>query len=87
MVVNLTCTPSQSAAFLNLEMSEEMAVEGTMSSEVVPAAEGSRSIMDGALYLVEDRLQTFKDATWPFKSGTCSSLKVNISFAVLVVVF
>ncbi len=38
--------------------------------------EGSIPKEEGALYLVEDRLQTFKDANWPFNSGTCTPLKV-----------
>ena len=37
----------------------------------------SRSIEDGALYLVEDRLETFKESHWPFDSGPCTALKVS----------
>ena len=39
------------------------------------SVEGSRAKEDGALYLVEDRLQTFRD--WPFETGPCTSLKVT----------
>lgn len=42
-------------------------------------AEGSRSIMDSALYLVEERLDSFKDCSWPFDSGSCTPLKVGLS--------
>lgn len=42
-------------------------------------AEGSRSIMDSALYLVEERLDSFKDCSWPFDSGSCTPLKVGHS--------
>lgn len=38
----------------------------------------SRSIEDGALYLVEDRLDTFKESHWPFDSGPCTALKVSL---------
>ena len=37
----------------------------------------SRCIEDGALYLVEDRLETFKESHWPFDSGPCTALKVS----------
>ena len=52
-------------------------------------AEESRCIEDGALYLVEDRLETFKESHWPFDSGPCTALKVNrgsfTQFSTLVV--
>lgn len=38
--------------------------------------DGSRAIEDGALYTVEERLETFKDSGWPFDSGSCTPLKV-----------
>ena len=53
--------------------SEDMAVEST---EV--GADESRCIEDGALYLVEDRLETFKESHWPFDSGPCTALKVRL---------
>lgn len=53
--------------------SEDMAVESTE----VGADEG-RCIEDGALYLVEDRLETFKESHWPFDSGPCTALKVRL---------
>jgi hypothetical protein len=37
----------------------------------------SRCIEDGALYLVEERLETFKESHWPFDSGPCTALKVS----------
>ena len=43
-------------------------------------AEESRCIEDGALYLVEDRLETFKESHWPFDSGPCTALKVGSGF-------
>ena len=39
----------------------------------------SRYIEDGALYLVEERLETFKESHWPFDSGPCTALKVSYS--------
>ena len=37
----------------------------------------SRYIEEGALYLVEERLETFKESHWPFDSGPCTALKVR----------
>ena len=37
----------------------------------------SRRIEDGALYLVEERLDTFKDASWPYDTGSCTVVKVS----------
>ena len=41
------------------------------------AVDESRYIEDGALYLVEERLDTFKESHWPFDSGPCTALKVR----------
>lgn len=47
--------------------------------QVVPSeVEGSRSIEEGALYLVEERLETFKGSSWPFDSGPCTITKVGV---------
>ena len=52
-----------------------------MLSMAAAAGEGvvdeSRYIEDGALYLVEERLETFKESHWPFDSGPCTALKVR----------
>ena len=40
-------------------------------------AEGSRSIEDGALFHIEERLETFKDCSWPFDTGPCTVQKVG----------
>ncbi len=39
--------------------------------------EHGRTIGESALYLVEERLQTFEDSRWPFECGTCTPLKVG----------
>ena len=44
----------------------------------------SRYIEDGALYLVEERLETFKESHWPFDSGPCTALKVSLVCSVSV---
>ena len=41
------------------------------------ACASERSIEDGALYLVEERLNTFKETNWPFDSGSCTAEKVK----------
>lgn len=43
----------------------------------VTDADSSRSIEDGALYTVKERLETFKDCSWPFDSGLCTPVKVK----------
>ena len=35
------------------------------------------TIENGALYLVEDRLETFKQSHWPYDDGPCTPLKVT----------
>lgn len=40
------------------------------------ACASERSIEDGALYLVEERLNTFKETNWPFDSGSCTAEKM-----------
>ena len=47
-----------------------------MASETQTVDE-SCCMEDGALYLVEDRLETFKESHWPFDSGPCTALKVR----------
>jgi len=40
--------------------------------------EGSRPMEDGALYLLEERMETFSDSSWPFDSGSCTAKKVRL---------
>ena len=37
----------------------------------------SKSVSDGDLYTVEQRLQTFENAHWPYETGSCTPLKVH----------
>ena len=54
-----------------------MAAAGKISTDHnINNVYGSRSLEDGALYLVEERLKTFEDSSWPFDSGPCTGLKV-----------
>ena len=41
-------------------------------------SEGSKKRTSGSLYTVEERLDTFKGSHWPFESGSCTPLKVNL---------
>ncbi len=39
--------------------------------------ESSRPVLEGDLYTVEQRLDTFQSSHWPYESGTCVPLKVR----------
>ena len=39
--------------------------------------ESSRPVVEGDLYTVEQRLDTFQSSHWPYESGTCVPLKVR----------
>lgn len=56
-------------------MMDDDKVEGDELTDVT----GSISIIDGRLYSVEERVNTFKvpHCNWPFDSGPCVPLKVN----------
>lgn len=41
------------------------------------SSEESVQIFEGALYTVQQRLDTFKGSYWPYETGTCTPLKVR----------
>lgn len=40
--------------------------------------ESTQTIFQGSLYTVEERLNTFDGAHWPYDSGSCTPLKVSL---------
>ena len=40
--------------------------------------ETSITVYEGALYTVEERFETFDKSHWPFDSGPCTPIKVNL---------
>lgn len=50
--------------------------KGGKRATMASCEQNGRSFEEGALYLVEDRLETFQVANWPFDSGSCTPLKM-----------
>ena len=40
--------------------------------------ESTKTIFQGSLYTVEERLNTFDGAHWPYDTGSCTPLKVSL---------
>ena len=54
---------------------------GSITAREMAVAGGNsvRSIADGCLFTVEERLETFKESHWAFTSGSCTPLRVKLN--------